>query len=99
MAPGSPGWSGTISREECADHEDFAVGEVDELDDPVDHRVAQRDQGVDAADRQRIEELLGERRDQLLVTSSSLSRTFERGLDTRQPGSSGWTPRLSAGLA
>ena len=39
-------------RHEGADHEDVAVGEVDELDDAVDHRVAEGDEGVDRADRQ-----------------------------------------------
>ncbi len=37
-----------VARED-ADHEDLAVGEVDHAHDPVDHRVAQRDEGVDAA--------------------------------------------------
>ena len=32
-------------REERAHHEDFAMGEIDELDDAVDEGVAQRDQG------------------------------------------------------
>ena len=33
-------------------HHDVAMGEVDELQDPVDHRVAERDQRIQAADRQ-----------------------------------------------
>src|SRR6478609_6676004 len=32
---------------ERTDHEDLAVGEVDQLDDAVDDRVADRDQGVE----------------------------------------------------
>ena len=36
--------------DEGADHVDVAVGEVQELQDPVDHRVAQRDQRVEAAE-------------------------------------------------
>jgi hypothetical protein len=36
------------------------VGEVDQLDDAVHHRVAQGDQRVDRAEGQRIEELLGQ---------------------------------------
>ena len=32
---------------EPAEHEDVAVGEVDQLEDPVDERVAERDQRVD----------------------------------------------------
>ena len=43
-----------------ADHHHFAVREVDELDDPVHHRVAQRDDGVDAAQRQPVDHLLQE---------------------------------------
>src|SRR5690606_7135809 len=41
-----------------ADHDDVAVREIDEADDAVHHRVAQRDQRVDAAQRQAIDELL-----------------------------------------
>ena len=48
----------TPRRQERADHEHVAVGEVDELDDPVDHRVAEGDQGVDRADRQGVDRLL-----------------------------------------
>ena len=44
-------------RGEDAHHEDVAVGEVDELDDAVDHRVAERDEGVDGAARQAVDEL------------------------------------------
>ena len=40
------------------EHEDVAVGEVDELDDPVDHRVAEGDEGVDRADREGVDGLL-----------------------------------------
>ncbi len=36
------------------------MGEVQELEDPVDHRVAERDQGVDAAEREAVDELLDE---------------------------------------
>ena len=36
---------------EGADHEDVAVGEVDHAQDAVDHRVAEGDEGVDAAQR------------------------------------------------
>src|SRR6266581_1107475 len=35
--------------DERAQREDVPVSEVDQLDDAVDHRVAQRDQGVDGA--------------------------------------------------
>ena len=37
--------------DERADHVDVAVREVQQLQDPVDHRVAERDQRVDAAVR------------------------------------------------
>ena len=51
---------------ERADHEDVAMGEVDELDDPVDHRVAERDQRVDRADREGVDGLLDGVRQSLL---------------------------------
>ena len=41
-----------------ADHEHFAMGEIDQAQDAVDHRVAERDQGVDRPDRQGVDELL-----------------------------------------
>jgi hypothetical protein len=41
---------------EGPDHIDFAVREVDQLDDAVDHRVAHGDEGVDAAPGQPAEE-------------------------------------------
>ena len=47
-----------MSDRNAPDHEHVAVGEVDELDDPVDHRVAQGDEGVDRADRERVRHLL-----------------------------------------
>ena len=34
-------------RDEGADHEDVAMGEIDHADDAVDHRVADGDQAVD----------------------------------------------------
>ena len=50
----------TENDDHRADHHDFAVREVDELDDAVDHRVAERDDGVDAAERQAVDHLLQE---------------------------------------
>ena len=44
--------------DERADHEDVAVGEVDQADDAVDHRVAQGDQGVDEAQLEAVDHLL-----------------------------------------
>jgi hypothetical protein len=49
--------------DERPDHEHVAVGEVDQLDDPVDHRVAEGDEGVDRAEDKRVAHLLGARRD------------------------------------
>ena len=46
--------------DEGADHVDLAVGEVQELEDPVHHRVAKRDQRVHAAEREPVDQLLNE---------------------------------------
>ena len=43
-----------------ADHQHLAVGEVDQVDDPVDHRVAERDQRIDAAEHEAVDDLLDE---------------------------------------
>ena len=45
---------------EGAYREDLGVGEVDELEDAVDHRIAQRDGGVDEAERDPVDEDLGQ---------------------------------------
>ena len=45
---------------EGADGEDLGVGEVDELEDAVDHRVAQGDGGVDEAEGHAVDEDLGQ---------------------------------------
>jgi hypothetical protein len=49
------------AREEARQREDVAVGEVDQLQDPVDERVAERDEGVDRplrqADQEDVEEV------------------------------------------
>ena len=47
-----------VVADERADHEDVAVGEVDQLDDAVDHRVAQGDQRVDEAQLQAADALI-----------------------------------------
>jgi hypothetical protein len=39
----------------------FTVGEVDQLDDTVNHGVAQRDQGVEAAQGDAVDQLLNEK--------------------------------------
>ena len=38
---------GSVEACKRTDHEDVTVGEVDELQEAVDHAVAQSDQGVD----------------------------------------------------
>src|SRR4029079_11290071 len=45
-------------RRERADHEDLAVGEVDQLDDSVDERVAERDERPDRPVRQAVGEVV-----------------------------------------
>ncbi len=45
-------------RDEGADHEHVAMGEIDHADDAVDHRVADGDQAVDRAERDAVDELL-----------------------------------------
>ncbi len=47
-------------REHAAEHEDVAVGEVDQLEDAVDERVPEGDEGVDAAGRDADQEDLEE---------------------------------------
>ena len=48
---------------ERAEHVDFAMGEVDQLDDAVDERIAQGDERVDAASGQAAEKELDEKLD------------------------------------
>ena len=43
-----------------ADHDHLAVREVDQAHDAVNHRVAERDQHVDAAEHQAVDDLLDE---------------------------------------
>ena len=45
---------------ERAEHVDVAVREVDEPQHPVHHRVAERDQRIDGAEREAVDELLEE---------------------------------------
>ena len=42
----------SVADEQPAEREDVAVGEVDQLQDPVDERVAERDEPVHGAVRQ-----------------------------------------------
>src|SRR5262245_58305469 len=48
-----------VARERTR-HEQLAVGEVDETDDAVDHRVAERDEGVDRAAAEPVGEVVDE---------------------------------------
>lgn len=49
---------GCVEAGKSADHQDVTVGEVDELEQPVDHTVAERDQGIDRAEREAVDQLL-----------------------------------------
>ena len=49
-----------IVADKGADHEDIAVGEVDQADDAVDHGIAQGDQRIDEAKLQTAEHKLDE---------------------------------------
>ena len=42
-----PTQTADLKGKERPEHEQVAVGEVDQLDDPVDHRVAEGDEGVE----------------------------------------------------
>jgi hypothetical protein len=56
--PGLPASAPITEGDHGADHHHLAVGEVDELDDAVDHRVAERHHGIDAAQREAVDDLL-----------------------------------------
>ena len=45
--------------EERADHHDVAVSEVEQLEDPVDQREAERDEGIDAPQRHAVDQAVG----------------------------------------
>src|SRR5262249_27003175 len=62
--------SQVAERDEQAQHEHVAVGEVDEADDPVDHRVAEGDEGEDGAPGDPVDRLL----DQDLVPEQVCSK-------------------------
>jgi hypothetical protein len=48
--------------DERADHVDVAVREVEQLQDPVDERIAERDQRIDAAEDDPVDRELEEER-------------------------------------
>src|SRR5205085_24545 len=56
----------------------FAHGDIDHADDAIDHRVADRDQAVDRAEHETVDELLGE-----VVHALPLDESTRRG--PRQP--------------
>ncbi len=58
-AGGNPNALNGGERQKRAHHEDFAVGEVDELDDAVDEGVPQRDQGDERPVRHPENQVLG----------------------------------------
>ena len=47
-----------IKSGEGAEHEYVAVREIDEPEDAIDHRVTERDEGENRAERQAVDELL-----------------------------------------
>ena len=51
-----------VEAREGAHHENIAMGEIDELHDAVDHRVAEGDQGVHHPEFQPVEDVLEENR-------------------------------------
>ena len=81
------GWTraeavGKVKAHESADHVDVSVSEGNQLQYPVDHRVTERNQRVDCAQRDTVDQLLDERthiRDSLSSTvgvrRSFLART------------------------
>ena len=78
-----------------ADHEDLTVREVDQLDDAVDHRVAQRDQADQRAEDEPVDDLRQERGQQKWVPSSSGrcgGRCGRRGSVGYRPGGGGRCP-------
>jgi hypothetical protein len=52
--------SGCVEAGKRTDHEDVTVGEVDELQEAIDHAVAESDQGVDRSQGKSIDQLLEE---------------------------------------
>ena len=52
--------SAEVIAGERAEHEDVAVREIDEPQHAIHHRVAERDQRVDRAQRKAVDDLLAE---------------------------------------
>ena len=83
-----------------ADHEDLAMGEVQELQDPVHHRVADGDQAVDTPERQPGHELIEEvapRQLEVLEVAEELKSPRTSGSFVKAtcgPSSSRWAARI-----
>jgi hypothetical protein len=88
------------------------MGEIDHADDAVDHRVADRDQAVDGAERQPVDQLLkevfhildtqtwiaAERRRSLLFTAATRSGLIARAVPIRTTRRSGAAKSCGAGV-
>ena len=59
--------SGDEDREETGGGEDVAVGEIDQLDDAVDHRVSDCHERVDGSKHERVLELVARQREPTLL--------------------------------
>ena len=68
----------SADRDERADHEHVAVGEVDQLDDAVDERVAERDQRPDRAVGEAVDEVLADAREVAVVRAGPLIAVVDR---------------------
>ena len=67
---------------ERPEHVDIAVGEVDQAQHAVHHRVAEGDEGVDGAERQAVDELLEKRfHDRLTRTDRGLVDELDLAVD------------------
>ena len=75
----------TVRANERAHHEDFAVGEVDQLDDAVDEGVAERDQGDQRAVGHPDDQELGEERQLKSIADSQRRRSTVAGAARRAP--------------
>ena len=46
--------SGKVVAHECPDHVHIAMGEINQAENSIDHRIAERDQSVDRAQRDAV---------------------------------------------
>src|SRR5205823_9071806 len=68
-----------LDADERADDEDLGVGKVDEFEDAVDHRVAERDERVHEAEDDAVEEHLREDADEQRVVHAMAGTRAGRG--------------------